>query len=120
MQRYKSLFSEAKGSTIASERDAKTKVDVSKLTWKSGSRSNWETAIKKAPKGYRLPTIQELYSAYYNGLDGFKDTTYWSSSQPPLNDEDEGAWCIDFNRGDLTLETITITDISVMYVKVGK
>lgn len=118
MQRYKSIFSEAEEGNPTSEKDVKNRVDISNLTWMSApSKLDWETAIKKPPKGYRLPTIQELYTAWEKEIPGFKQSTYWSSSQPLL--DNESAWYCDFEEGEVDNSEISST-LNVKYVKANK
>jgi hypothetical protein len=58
--------------------NAQTKVDISKLEWSKPSSKSLNYSKVKAPKGYRLPTIQELYTAVEQGL--FPNNyTFWSS-----------------------------------------
>ena len=85
MERYKSIFTESNGDKVASEQEAMQIVDISSLKWsKSFGPYGAYDAKKECPSGYRLPTIQELYTAYVQKVPNFKQTrTYWSGSAVP-------------------------------------
>lgn len=72
MEKYKSIYEESN--------NKKEIVDISKLKWSNTKDvMSYEEAIKNTPKGYRLPTIQELYTAYVKKVKGFYGN-YWSST----------------------------------------
>jgi len=58
--------------------NAQIKIDISKLEWSKPSSKYLNYSKVKVPKGYRLPTIQELYSAIEEGL-FTNNFTFWSS-----------------------------------------
>lgn len=68
-------------------------VDISKVKWKNEeprTLSGYELKNVVIPKGYRLPTIQELYTAVRNKIGGFENgVLYWSSSK-----SNNDYWCI--------------------------
>ena len=72
----------------------------SKLQWETNPPSNqmsWNSAMKYAKSlgnGWRLPTIEELYEASLNSIEGFNDDCYWSSSTSGINND--SALYIDF------------------------
>ena len=63
-------------------------VDVSNLEWKNEEpyEKSWYQAVEDTPKGYRLPTVQELHSSIKSGTTGFKRDDYWSSTTFFVND----------------------------------
>lgn len=96
MKPYKSLFSESGGTLeVSSEREAKQLVDISNLEWVKNP-IRYEMSLKKAittcPTGYRLPTIQELYTAFVQRAFPFiRKRSYWSSSEQS-SDRGEAVW----------------------------
>ena len=80
MERYRSIFNES--IDIVDENELEKIVDISNLQWASKTvKRNWRDATSKCPSGWRLPTIQELHTAYVKKVEGFKlDKGYLSSS----------------------------------------
>jgi hypothetical protein len=97
MKRYKSIFKESLSDEVDSRLEAKQIVDISSLQWGKTFKSDWISAESKCPSGWRLPTIQELYTAYKQGVEGFQSNLYWSSSTYAQNTND--AWFVDFYNG---------------------
>lgn len=94
MKPYKSLFSE---STLdVQKKDTNEIVDISNLQWKHFGQMNWTKAMNSAPAGYRLPTVQELYTAYVQEVVGFDNQGYWSSSTHA--GERNAAWVVNFHQ----------------------
>lgn len=92
MKPYKKLFSESINDEVNSQIEAETEVNISGLQWgKAQGRScSWNEAIEKCPIGWRLPTIQELYTAFWNKVNdeeflkndpGHSELGYWSSTR---------------------------------------
>ena len=76
---------------------AKQIVDISNLVWGELFESDWESAQPKCPQGWRLPTVQELYTAYIHKVSGFQSNYYWSSSTYAQGTN--YAWLVDFDDG---------------------
>jgi hypothetical protein len=111
MERYKSIYSEAfKPNKI---------VNISKLQWKkTNERMTWDEAISNTPSGWRLPTIQELYSYMinvYNKDDKSYelDSTFWSSTKHPKNQ----TWAYYTLKTDVFIDGIGQIKHNVIYVK---
>ena len=96
MQPYKSIFKES-NDMFNSNQEAKQIVDISNLEWGKTFKANWDSAQSECPSGWRLPTIQELYTAYAQKVKGFKSYYYWSSSTYAQNTI--YAWHVVFNYG---------------------
>lgn len=98
MERYKSIFNESNNSSeVTSEKKAKQIVDISDLTWSNDVKSmGQDEAIANCPSGWRLPTIQELYTACVQGVPGFKPSDYWSSST--LTKSIVTGWYVNFKQ----------------------
>lgn len=85
MKPYKSLFREN------SNDDLKQVIDISNLIWEKNSLKkpmSWVDAneyAKSLGNGWRLPTIQELYTASVLKIKGFKGKEFWSSTMPSQN-----------------------------------
>ena len=76
------------------------------------------TAKSKCPSGWRLPTIQELYTAYVQKVEGFKSDLYWSSSTYAQNTDD--AWVVDFDYRNVYFDNGGVFDLdktSYYYVR---
>lgn len=100
MKQYKSLFNESGGSLEVLQQDeAKQVVDISDLVWSEdkGKQMDWNKAISLCPLGWRLPTIQELYTAYVQKVPGFQSSLYWSSST--YAQSTDNAWYVSFFDG---------------------
>ena len=73
------------------------------LEWgaEAPDRMNWEEAVKwceSQGEGWRLPTITELYQAYWDKVEGFTQSNYyWSSTTYPASYT--SAMSVDFNGG---------------------
>ena len=69
-------------SDVSNTMNAREIVDISNLEWKKQETQemSWYDAVSNIPKGYRLPTIQELNTAIQNNVEGFKTDEYWSST----------------------------------------
>lgn len=102
MQKYKSIFKESLNDMVDSEREAKQIVDISNLQWSKSFLSNWDSAQSKCSGGWRLPNIQELYTAYVQNVKGFKPFYYWSSSTyaPDTN----VGWCVSFGDKNVSFK----------------
>ena len=96
MKPYKSIFKES-NDIVNSNHEAKQIVDISNLEWGKAFKATWDSAQSKCPSGWRLPTIQELYSAYVQKVKGFQSYYYWSSSTDANNIN--YAWYVDFGYG---------------------
>ena len=102
MKPYKSLFTESGGTLIANSKEsAMGLVSISNLEWEVEKDSyywDWDDAKqieKDTGGGWRLPTIQELYSTCVSkkqirGFKEFKPDVYWSSTVY----DDRNAWCM--------------------------
>ena len=110
MKPYKSLFKE-NGETT--EKEAKQIINISNLEWSKSFQYDWNMAQSKCPTGYRLPTIQELHSAYKSGMKGFKADVYWSSSIDFKN----SVWIVHFLDGTVGRATNKNYKNNVRYVK---
>lgn len=104
---------------VDSEDEAKQKVNISNLKWKFNNEPmTIEQAVRNTPVGYRLPTIQELYTKMINKSFSFNlnDNYYWSSSKMKYM----GHWYID-NEDSSELKLFTTLDKNsefyVVYVK---
>ena len=100
MKQYRPIFKESGGSSeVAYERDAMQIVDISNLQWSTDMGTmTWDKVMSSYPQGWRLPTIQELYTAYVNKISGFHQSgNYWSSSTYAQNTF--FAWRLDFYNG---------------------
>lgn len=114
MKPYKRLFNESNhlDLNVDSEREAKQLVKIDHLEWYSFSKDDkilsYSEAIDRCPFGWRLPTVQELYSAYvklnehFVGLPvmttDFVQDYYWSASVSPR--DFNYAWYFDFLMGN--------------------
>lgn len=101
---------------VDSEDEAKQKVNISNLKWKlQNNPMTIEQAVRNTPSGYRLPTIQELYTKMINSFT-FNDNYYWSSSRMKYM----GHWYID-SKDSSELKLFTTLDKNsefyVAYVK---
>ena len=97
MKPYKSIFKESLNDIVDSKLEAKQIVDISNLEWGKTFKYDWDSAQSKCPSGWRLPTIQELYSAYVQKVEGFKPDLYWSSSA--YAQDTYAAWGVHFDFG---------------------
>jgi hypothetical protein len=79
MRPYKRLFRESLSDNVAYD-DAEQIVNISDLEWGETFQSDWGSAQSKCLYGWRLPSIQELYTAYKKGISGFKPEPYWSAT----------------------------------------
>jgi len=99
---YKSIVKESVINGAVLEKDAKQIVDISHLEWSEETFSRISRLAKlKYVNGWRLPTIQELWTAYKLKVKGFKKVQgksgYWSSS---LSGKDFlMGWYITFSDG---------------------
>jgi hypothetical protein len=100
---YKSIVRESVINGAIPKEDTKQIVDISHLEWseETFSRLNMSLAKFKCVNGWRLPTIQELWTAYKLKVKGFKKikgkSGYWSSS---LSGKDFlMGWYITFSDG---------------------
>jgi hypothetical protein len=96
--------------TVVNNRDeAKQIVDISNLEWKDEESTDrdeiiemtWDEAFRNTPKGWRLPTIQELHSQIVNSNWGFDSEYYWSSSKK--NDNNNVHWVISNNSNSISV-----------------
>lgn len=114
MKKYKSLFEENNKLEVRSKHDAMEIVDISNLIWSKDVESmEQDEAIDNCPAGYRLPTVQELYSAYKLKARNFKPSAYWSSN---ITMASNIGWAVNFNNGAITGEDIE-NSLNVCYVK---
>ena len=122
MKPYKSIFKESGGSLelafereVATEGQAKQIVDISNLVWsKDFGEKTWKEAIYLCPTGYRLPTVQELYTAYVKRIPDFGNDTYWSFNTYTKNTN--YAWLVPFGNG-LVFYSYKTYSFYVRYVK---
>lgn len=108
---------------VDSEDEAKQKVNISNLIWKDEEENEdnpeemlemtINEAIKNTPSGYRLPTIQELYTQIRKQYWGFNSDFYWTSSRT----SDVGFWFINNNTFKLIVAMDRNIKCSVRYVK---
>ena len=126
-RQYLDLLQEAR------EEIKKNHIDISNLKWsKEYPKCTLEQAKKKCPKGWRLPTIQELWTAYdTEKVDKKWWLKFWSSSKVPvidatfsLSDPHRYQWAVTSRRlyeSDenhfLVDEYEGFDDINVIYVK---
>ena len=101
MKPYKSIFKESDDSLVVNnEREAEQTVDISNLIWGEVKEAHWEEAIAKCPSGWRLPTVQELYTAWDQQVPGFGRFNYWSLSTVPTKlKSSKAAWAVTFKNG---------------------
>lgn len=114
MKPYKRIFKESNQTNliVSSKSEASKLVDISNLKWSDTYGGvmgfTYMEAINKCPFGWRLPTVQQLYTAYvkinedFIGLPvfpvSFKQDYYWSAS---ISDRDSNyAWYLDFLSGE--------------------
>lgn len=116
MQRYKSIFKESGGSLeVRSVTEAKQIVDISDLVWSEDKgKMNWDSAISSCPPGWRLPTVQELYTALKQNVSGFQSDTHWSSTETDKNTF--SAYCVNFKSG-YVINAVKTDWLYVRYVK---
>lgn len=117
MKPYKSIFSESRfKSAVDSVDEAKQIVDISNLKWsKNYEKMSYYDAEENTPEGWRLPTIQELYTAYVQGVKGFKKVTYWSLTR---HNENVKPFSFSFNNTEYPFSWFKdSTKNSVRYVK---
>jgi hypothetical protein len=101
MKSYKRIFQESDSSLeVDSSDEAKQIVDISGLEWGETFKSDWKSAQSKCPQGWRLPTVQELYTAYIQNVEGFESDVYWSSSTYSLYTN--LAHFVNFKSGDVS------------------
>jgi hypothetical protein len=103
MRPYKRLFKESDiVDYVEDEYEAEQIVDISNLKWLpygQVTEGHWDKFIGST-SDYRLPTIQELYTAYKQNVRGFDNSEiYWSSSTTPNNKD--YAWTLDFYNGNI-------------------
>jgi len=55
--------------------------DFEKLQWGETFESNWYEAQSNCPNGWRVPTVEEVYTALKKNVEGFNKTYYWSSTE---------------------------------------
>jgi hypothetical protein len=97
MERYKSVFSESNEGLIKNLNQACKIVDISRLKWSDIlGKYSWDEAIANCPSGWRLPTVQELYSAGKQNIDQFELNLYWTSSTAGRNVPN--AWAVGINK----------------------
>lgn len=99
MKPYKSIFKESGGSLEVSDfREALKTVDISDLQWsKITGKMSWDEAVSSCPPEWRLPTIQELYTATREKVPGFSAKTCWSSTVHGENPD--RAWFVQSYNG---------------------
>ena len=98
---------------VNTAREAKQIVDISNIEWQNGERPmTYDRAITQIPNGYRLPTVQELYTAYKQNIEGFSRNEFISSNK----DEDGFIWFVNFLNGNTDTITSNTTSL-VKYVK---
>ena len=125
MQPYKSIFANlSTGEMVNSDKEAEQIVDISNLEWHNKTYSaDWDTAVMQHPPGYRLPTIQELYTAFKQGVPGFqvqlkatsKVISYWSESVHEK--ATDGAWAMNFFKSGRATSFSKQEKKHVRYVK---
>lgn len=118
MKPYKSIFSEAIARKVKNINQAKQIVDISSLQFiRIRDVLTWNEATSQAPLGYRLPTIQELYTAYVQGNDIFnrRNVEYCSNSPYYGDGYDWTVWTID-ERGKIDFRD-RLSVFNIVYVK---
>jgi hypothetical protein len=115
MKRYKSIFKES--DTIKNENEASKIVDISELEWSETLKTKltWDEATSNTPSGWRLPTMQELYTACQKKLPNFDEDYYWSSTEDFKNSNK--AWVSDFSWGGEGQTIDKDSNRKVTYVK---
>lgn len=84
-------------------KENKIEEETIKLEWQDNPPEkpmSWHDAMEYARTlgyGWRLPTKEELKDAYYNKLEGFQSSNYWSSSM--YAQDTNNAWYVDFYNG---------------------
>lgn len=91
MQRYRSLFTENNKNQASSVEETRKIVNISNLVWSKTykKRTNYYEAIdfaKTLGEGWRLPTIQELYTARKKNIKGLKEKDGYVSSTEDATD----------------------------------
>ena len=120
MKPYKSIFTESQfKSVIDSLDEAKQIVDISNLKWsKNYENLSYYDAKRNTPEGWRLPTIQELYTAYVQGVKGFGKRTYWSLTRDNRENKNMKAINFSFHNTEYPFSSYReSTKCSVRYVK---
>lgn len=105
MKPYKRIFKESGGSLeVGLAVEAKQIVDISDLVWSEDKgKMSWVEAMSSCSPGWRLPTIQELYTAYVQKVPGFESNFYWSSSTYAQN----SVWNVHFDVGNVYYDNKT-------------
>lgn len=115
MKPYKSIFKESNDIIVNSNEEARQIIDISNLEWGDSFKSDWESAQSKCPSGWRVPTIQELYSAYVKKVTGFQFDFYWSSSN--YRGLKNNMWYVGFDSGIVNHYYFKPTDYYVRCVR---
>ena len=100
-----------------SSKSAEQVVDISNLAWADFDNITQEQKESLEKDGWRLPSIQELYSAYLkkDTIENWKKNDfYWSSSE--FTDNDKDMWAIYFNTGYVSYYDKS-HDFNIRYVK---
>lgn len=119
MKPYKSIFSEAIARKVKNINQAKQIVDISSLQFiRIRDALSWNEATSQAPSGYRLPSIQELYTAYVQGNNVFNGRSYleFCSNSPYYGEGyDWTVWTID-GEGNIDFKD-RLSPFHIVYVK---
>lgn len=98
MQRYKSIFKETLIGDKFSKQEAMTTVNISGLVWSKTftgeAWSSYKGSLK--PNGYRLPTIQELYTACVQNKSGFTKKDMFNYLSNDLTEDGNYVWAVNF------------------------
>ena len=111
MKPYKRIFNES--SIVKDISDLQQIVDISNLEWSKYFEWDWNTAQLKCPKGWRLPTVQELFTADSKSIGNFNPDSYWSSSEYSQKD----AWCVGVGNGMGVFYDNKLVRLLVRYVR---
>ena len=118
MRPYKRLFTEV-NRKVKNISQAKQIVDISRLQFiRISDTLTWIEATNKVPFGYRLPTIQELYTAYVQGNNVFNGRSYleFCSNSPYYGEGyDWTVWTID-REGNIDFKD-RLSPFHIVYVK---
>lgn len=116
MKPYRSVFKESQREIdFISPKEVKKIVDISNLVWSKSFKASFKVAQSKCPPGWRLPTIEELYTACVQSVPGFEQGKYWSSTSYSKNLKE--AWGVDFFAEDVFIDDKSYDGYYVRFTK---
>lgn len=79
--------------------------------------TDWDTAVKEAPEGWRLPTQQELWTAFNAGQIQVQGGFVWTSDSSADNEDYKIAMSEKFGTFEVYSKT---SQLAVLYIKDGE